>query len=523
MENLIRNNLSDILEFSFKNTNQAIYILDKGGKILYANNIAFEQLGYTFDELLELHVWDIDAVVNTKEKYFEAVKSFQENDNLDKSHILENFHRKKNGEAFPVEINSSFIKLADEEILISYVQDISDRQKRNEEIKLYFELINSSQDLIFLVNHTTGKIEFVNEAVCNKLGFSLDELKGKSISEIRKPMEEKDNIKLPEVFKKLQETSYMTTFGKYITKNSEEILVETSLHLKKHNNEKYIVAVSRDISEKINMELEKEKLNIKLKDYNITLELEIEKVKKELIEHENIMKRQSKLAAMGEMLENISHQWRQPLSVISVLSTGITFQNENGILKEEILTNGLNEINEQVQYLSKTIDDFRDFFKPEKERNRFKLEPLISKTVKLSKARYDKNLIKFKFHIEDIELLTYENELSQVLLNLIDNAKDALAQKEYNKYVLIETRLDENSLYISVKDNAGGIDNHVINRIFEPYFTTKHKSQGTGIGLYMSKNIVDHMHGELIAYNTEISFEGSVYKGACFEIRLPLS
>ena len=196
-------------------------------------------------------------------------------------------------------------------------------------------------------------------------------------------------------------------------------------------------------------------------------------------------------------------------------------QNEQNILNKDLLEAGLNDINEQVQYLSKTIDDFRNFFKPNKQKNSFNLKSVIDTSIKLSKARYIKKHIEFVTNIEDMQLFTYENELLQVILNIISNAKDELVKKEGKRFIMIETSKDRDYLYIKIKDNAGGVDKFIIDRIFEPYFTTKHNSQGTGIGLYMSKNIIKHMNGKISVKNENIEYNSAIYIGASFEIKLP--
>lgn len=284
----------------------------------------------------------------------------------------------------------------------------------------------------------------------------------------------------------------------------------------------FVTAISRDIRERIEIEKEKEELNIKLKEYNRTLQQEISKAKKELIEYETMMKKQSKMAAMGEMIENIAHQWRQPLSAVSVLSSGMILQNEQGVLDKELLSSGLNTIHEQVQYLSKTIDDFRNFFKPDKEKNLFEIRDLVQSAIKLIKSRFNQLSIIFTLDIEDMKLFTYENEFLQVLLNIISNAVDELIKKKNKKIIAIRFYTDETFIILEIKDSGGGISEKIIDRIFEPYFTTKHRYHGTGIGLYMSNNIVKHLHGQIDVRNELLEYENKVYKGACFSIKLPL-
>ncbi len=511
-----------ILQSSFSLSNQAIYWLSKEGEVLYANDNAVEGLGYNLEEVLNLHVWDIDANVNTEKKYLDAIKNFEVSGPDGQANILETHHKRKNGEIFPVEVVSKFTVVDGVEYLISYAKDITTRLARTEDINFYFELIDSSHDMIFVAEHGTGIVEFANETACSILGYSLLELKKMKISDFREPFDTMDNIELPEVFKKIAELNTLTTFGIYRTKDGKKIPVETSLHLKNYHAKSFITAISRDITERLDIETKKEELNKKLADYNKTLQEEISKVKQELSEYESIMKRQSKMAAMGEMLENIAHQWRQPLSAVSVLSTGMILQNDQNMLTKDFINAGLNDINDNAQYLSKTIDDFRNFFKPNKLKNHFNLEQLVNTSIKLSKARFTGEAIDYIIKVENIELHNYENELLQVLLNLISNSKDELTKRDYKKCICIETRKDEDFIIINIKDNGGGIDKYIMNRIFEPYFTTKHNYQGTGIGLYMSENIIKHMNGRITVENENIEYNGSTYLGASFNIRIPI-
>ncbi len=515
MNTLMIENFEEILSSSFSLSSQAIYWSNKNGKIIYANDYALNGLGYTLEDIQKLYLWQIDVNINNKQKYINKL-----NEDYD-SLSLKTYHKRSEGEVFPVEIVSKFTKISEKEYIISYAKDITNKLKKDEDVNFYFELINSSHDMIFLLEYDTKLVEFANHRVCETLGYSLEELKGMKISDFSDSFDKMNSIELPEVFKKIEKLNKITKFGIYKTKDGQKIPVETSVHLKNYHGKDYVTAISRDISDRLEVEHKKEELNNKLRDYNKTLQKDISKVKQELIEYENIMKRQSKMAAMGEMLENIAHQWRQPLSAVSVLSTGMILQNEQDLLNKELLDAGLNDINEQVQYLSKTIDDFRNFFKPNKQKNHFNLKDLINTSIKLSKARYSGENINFIVNVENIELYTYENELLQVLLNIISNAKDELVKKDYEKYIFVETYRHESLLEISIKDNGGGINELIINRIFEPYFTTKHKYQGTGIGLYMSENIIKHMSGLLSVKNEEINIKDLSYAGASFQIKLP--
>ena len=245
--------------------------------------------------------------------------------------------------------------------------------------------------------------------------------------------------------------------------------------------------------------------------------LELEKRK-----HENLLAQQSKMAAMGEMLENIAHQWRQPLSLISTSSTAVQLHHEMNTLDDKVISSSMEKINEASQYLSKTIDDFRNFFSTDKKILRFNLNDVIDKCLLLLSSKIENNQIKIVKQSEDIYINTLESELIQVIMNLIKNSIDALEDKEGKRFIFIDIIEEKSIVILKIKDNGGGIEESIKDRIFEPYFTTKHKSQGTGIGLYMSLEIVTkHIKGDMNVKNVSYTYENSEYKGALFTIYIP--
>ncbi len=254
---------------------------------------------------------------------------------------------------------------------------------------------------------------------------------------------------------------------------------------------------------------------------DLTFQKEIEL---KLKEKELMLIQQSKMAAMGEMLENIAHQWRQPLSLISSISTSLILHKEIKLLfSEEDEKKQLEKINETIQYLSTTIDDFRSFFKPDKEKRLFSLQESYKKALLLVNEKFGVYNIEVIEDIKDIKIYALKNEYIQVIINILNNAKDQLLKLE-NKRRLIFVSVIENSdnIILSIKDNANGVPLKIKDKIFEPYFTTKLDSKGTGIGLYMSyEMITKHMDGALILENEKFTFEGIKYKGANFKIIIP--
>ena len=259
------------------------------------------------------------------------------------------------------------------------------------------------------------------------------------------------------------------------------------------------------------------KLNKKLLD---KVKLEIQKNE----EKNRILIQQSRMASMGEMLENIAHQWRQPLSTISVCATGMEVKKKYNTLDDEEFFKSINHIKKSTQYLSNTIDDFRNFFSKDKILTKINISNVINKALDLVSTTFNSNKIVVVKHLEDINILSLENELIQVFMNIFVNAKDALKEQKQEQPLLIITITKENGfLNIKIQDNANGIKEDIIDKIFEPYFTTKHKFKGTGIGLYMSKLLVEkHLNGSLLVSNKTFVYEEKEYFGAEFIISLPL-
>ena len=240
-------------------------------------------------------------------------------------------------------------------------------------------------------------------------------------------------------------------------------------------------------------------------------------------EKDTILAQQAKMAAMGEMLENIAHQWRQPLSTISTISTGIKIQYEYAEIKKEEVIKSMNTIATTTKYLSQTIDDFRDYFNPKKEATYFNLRDIFEKVSDLLEPQLHLKNIQIIKDIDDINIFGMENEFLQVIINILNNSKDEFERKEFEKkYIFIDTQITKNEIIVTLKDNAGGIEEEIIDRVFEPYFTTKFKSKGTGIGLYMSKEIIEkHMNGSLSVKNEKYVYKDKSYIGATFLIIFP--
>lgn len=240
---------------------------------------------------------------------------------------------------------------------------------------------------------------------------------------------------------------------------------------------------------------------------------------------EALLAEQTKLAAMGEMIGNIAHQWRQPLNIISVISSGTRLKKEMDLLTDDMLVDALKTISETTEHLSNTIDVFKDFLKENKEKSLFNLSQNIMNNISLIDTILNENEIEIDLDLDDsIYIYNFANEFSQAFINILHNASDAIAfklKKGSLKIIKITTKQLDGHAIIEIADNAGGINSEIINKIFEPYFTTKHKFQGTGLGLYMTHKIIqESMKGKINVSNNTFTYKTQECFGALFKITL---
>ncbi len=271
------------------------------------------------------------------------------------------------------------------------------------------------------------------------------------------------------------------------------------------------------------MQIKEEKLRREklLEGINRKLEIKIKKEvslklakQEEIYEKERLLAHQNRLATMGEMIGNIAHQWRQPLTQISSILMNIEFTFHNKTLTSKNLMEKIDEADEQITFMSNTIDDFRNFFSSGKSKEKYNISVPIEKTKRLLKGSLKKYNIALNIDIkDDFTLNGYPNEIAQALLNIISNAKDILIERQIdNPAINITAYSTKDTNIITIEDNAGGIKTTPIDKIFEPYFSTKHASVGTGIGLYMTKMIIEKNNNAIICVD-------NTHLGAIFTIK----
>ena len=267
-------------------------------------------------------------------------------------------------------------------------------------------------------------------------------------------------------------------------------------------------------------QIKERNININNRQIKIIAILDLTDIKRK----EDMLHQQSKLASMGEMMQNIAHQWRQPLSAISIAASGIKLNQELGILDEEDMLEQLDDIVERTEFLSTTISDFQNFLKQNQPRDEFYLKASIEKVLKLINANISaEDILIVQKYEEDFILYGIANEFVQSLLNIINNAKDAMVLNNIkDRIIKIEAKRVKENVELTIHDSANGIPKDIIEKIFEPYFTTKHQSQGTGLGLHMTYNIINRMNGKIDVSNQIYKYNEKEYKGAEFRIVLPL-
>jgi PAS domain S-box-containing protein len=350
-------------------------------------------------------------------------------------------------------------------------------------------IISSSTDL-------KGKITEVSDAFCDISGYTRDELIGKPHNIIRHPDMPKNAFK--DLWNTIQQGKSWNGKVKNLKKNGGYYWVYANvepLFDKKGKIEGY-AAIRLDITD------------------SVELQQEIERGKQK----DKTLFQQSKLAQMGEMISMIAHQWRQPLTAISATSSDLFMKIMLDNYDKKYFNEKLENIDELSQHLSSTIDDFRNFYKEDKKKEYVLYSDIVKGALQIVETSLkDKKVnVSTNFNCQ-AQIYTLPNELRQVILNLIKNAEDVLIEKEVeNPSIGIRTYDDESYSYLEIQDNGGGIPDEIIEKIFDPYFSTKTKKDGTGLGLYMSQIIVrDHSNGELLISNSG--------DGACFTIKIPIS
>ena len=366
--------------------------------------------------------------------------------------------------------------------LESVFEDYKQKVIENEE--KYRLLFNHSNDafIISSIKDSSAFIVSANAMTTKVSGYALSELLGKDFFSLFKDLQA--NIVGEEYFGVVH----------LYNKQKQLRFIELTCVSYVKTNQTLLFASLRDVTERTQLRRDKQ-------------------------EQEQLLIQRSKLSSMGEMIGNIAHQWRQPLNQISGLFLDIELAHSYQELDDKYLYSRVNEANNILEYMSKTIDDFRNFFNPTSKKAKFSLVKSVSQVLQIIHSSLQKQNINITVDIsEEIYLMGYQNEYAQAILNVISNAKDILIKNKIkNPSINIYATKIQNSFSLVIQDNAGGVEPALMQKIFEPYFTTKYK-YGTGIGLYICKIIIEErMNGKINIKNVQQDNN----LGACFSIFVP--
>ncbi len=394
--------------------------------------------------------------------------------------------------------------------LIGYLVDIT---KDKDHEALYANIINTTAEGFWLLDSGLSILD-VNYSLCAMLGYTKDEMIGKNpfdfihAHEHNLCKEQADLI--DDVSNRIYELSFETKKGKTL-----HMLTNATTMNDQYGNIKTF-AFMTDISKQKKIEEELRERQEKIEEINDSLESRIQQEVEKNREKDQMMYQQSRLASMGEMIGNIAHQWRQPLNIMALVMQDIYISDQLGNLTSEKIEASYEKSNNLLQYMSQTIDDFRNFFQHGGEETEFSVKEAIESVYSLVSTNLSYNHIQCLIEVQQDSIVQGGlNEFKQVLINILNNAQEAIeSNSSLKKEINVLITSENDNAFISVKDDGGGIAEDLLSKIFDPYFTTKNQTQGTGLGLYMSKQIIENsMCGSLNARNIE--------NGAEFMISIP--
>ena len=497
-----------------------IIVFHPKGGIKEWNHSAEKLFGYTKEEVIGKNIFEKIVPDEVISKINQRLKRVIKGD-MDAHGI--NINKTKSGENISCEWYNTPLKneKGETEYIMAIAIDLSQKikdQKLIETQKQELETIfNTTLDGIAITDLESNFL-YCNESFAKLTGYTKGEIIKTGCMELIPKEEHTDfsgNIKKLLSGEKIDQIE-----KRFIKKDGTRRLGALALSLMP--DRKRILISYRDITQRHELEL-------KLKSVNLNLEKRVEEEVEKNLEKEKIIIHQSKFIAMGEMIAAIAHQWRQPLTRVTGVLVNIEDEFLDNTLTKEHLGGMIDSAEKNLRYMSKTIDDFRNFFRPSQVKERFDIVKSSVEAASLTSSQLGVNYIEFELlidHIpynidlEDIKPLSLEHEyyaygfsseFSQVIINIISNAKDAIIEKKneikeqnYKGKITLSIYAGEKEIFISIKNNGSSIKEELKERIFEPYFTTKEEGKGTGIGLYMSKMIIEEsMGGKLELNGTE--------------------
>ena len=485
-----------------------IMIITDGKKISGANSAMLKFTGFnTFEEFKQKHECICDFFIEEANCLLPMVENLNWMEYIiSKPNKIHEVSMIKDGEQYRFIVQAKQMGMNDIKrggvvtfTDITEIEEIKMKLDNNNRILLENEekfkaITNSALDAIIMLDNR-GRLIFWNPKAKDMLGYEEDEIMGKDFHKIVAPKAFHEASKV--AYEKFARTGEGAVLGQIlelsaIKKGGHEFPISLVLSGVQIDGEWHGIGFMRDITER-------------------------NKLQSEIKQKDEIMLAQSRQAAMGDMISMIAHQWRQPITAIGMGAQNLQLDIELDDIDPKRFDTKLSKIVELTTFLSKTIDDFRDFLKPNKKPDTSMLSKILNGALAIVGKSLENNNITLKYSLQsNVEITTYSNEVIQVLINIINNAKDIMKIKEIDDGIIkLNISHDEETAKFEICDNAGGIPEDILPRIFEPYFSTKEEKGGTGLGLYMSKMIVQkHLKGIISAHNSA--------EGACFSITIPL-
>lgn len=505
-------------------------VVHRDGVILSVNSYASSLAGVPAEELIgkPVHVFVSDEFKDRVLERIQAAMNGEVSQGVAESRIID-----ASGRQIDVEAISAPVPYEGQIAVLTVIRDITDRKiaqrKLDHSSDILRLVLDSLPALIYVADMETYEILFINEFGRESFGSVAGQLCYRSLQNgIDDPCSFCTNDRLLDG----EGNSVGVVEWEFVNTSNGRWYSIRDLAIPWLDGRMVRLEIALDVTEKKRIEKELEEAGEKLKELNVDLEEknvslyeqvinEVEKQKKQ----EYLLVQQSKLAAMGEMIGAISHQWRQPLNGLGLILQDIQDTYEYGEMDSAYLADAVQSSIELIDLMSKTIDDFRGFLKPSDIQGDFLPCQATQSVMRLLESQLKNYGVDYSLECQDEDLRLHgsETEFKQVLLNLVNNARDAIQSKHRSGdseegtlrgTVVIRNFVEKDTHVIQVEDDGTGIDPSIMDRIFEPYFTTREIGQGTGIGLYMSRIIVENrLHGRIGAHNTG--------NGALFEVRLP--
>ncbi|QKF68380.1 PAS sensor-containing two-component system histidine kinase [Arcobacter venerupis] len=485
--NLLFKKWKERYELAIIASNDGLWDMDLKTKKIFFSNKWLEMFGYERKDIQNFDEW-IELV--HKDDKLKVIQEYENHINKKSEHFICEYRLKDKWN------NYKWILVRGKEFnsnrMLMMSMNIDERVKLTKELKDVQLLTEFGRTVIFRwVNDENLSVKFVSKSI-STYGYEVDDFENKSNFF---DFVHKDDIEqLKDVIKEAisdDANSFICVY-RVIDKNKEIKWVYNRAILIKDDYAN-VIGFYGYLNDITKLKMNEEELKLKIEE-------EVEKN----LQKDRLLVQQNKMASMGEMLGNIAHQWRQPLNNISLLIYYI--RDCYGIISQREFNETIKNAKLQIDFMSQTIDDFRNFYKPSKEKKLFNIKDSIIQSSKIVKSSLEKNSIKLEIEAQDLQIDSYENEFEQVIVNIINNAIDAKLLKDkiikFKAVIEIKIYKVNKTVFISIFNNCGNIDEQIIERIFEPYFTTKFENQGTGIGLYMTKVIIEkNMNGKIEAIN----------------------